>query len=436
MHHAKLALLAATFATTPALAQISTLYTGDAGLPTSNVPGQPGLTFNDSTSSQTAFNRPFLSPDGTLVAFRADAEVGGTFFDGLYVVTPIDNPTAGMSYREGQEVSSNTFIVGIDERVSVLNDGSIAFTSPTRTGFINNPGDNLWSYDFGSGTLTNLVTTGTSVAGDTVSANTINSPYRAPDGSGVGFAGFLDNNGNSVVFGDDIRITTGDTPTGGAEPIGTFEFESTYFGNDGTTYLTQTFNSPSEAVIVNGDAVIVEGQALSNSNFSSPVVGAASFAKMNEDGTWYARGGNADGTEWVVIDGDLTATEGDPLFAGSSETWGAFDGISVDANGNFAILGENAAGEQVLVYNGSTELAREGDIVPDLMSIDPLDDYTIRDFSIDDMVLSSTGDVVFAARLLDGGSNAGQALLTVAVPEPATAGLLGVAGLTLLRRRR
>ncbi len=436
--HAAVAAVA-LFSATSAFGQVRVLYTGAAGLPTSNVPGTTGgEVFNDSASGQTTFDRPYVSPDGSLVGFVGDLEASGTFFDDVLVVAPIANPSAGMTLLEGAAIpgdASGRLTYELDQRVSLLNDGTAAFTTSTRiAGGTTNAGDSLITFNPATGAISEVLTEGSSFAGGTVGVQSINSPYLSPTG-GVGAQTTLTDDTDVVAFESTVFETDGVTPPGAPAETAIFEFETSYFGNNGTSYLAQARSFPTnrtvDTTIVNGTAVIVGGAVLPNSGFNSVVTdGGPGFAGMNEAGLWYARGVNVDGTEWAVVDGGVVATEGDSLFAGSSETWADFDGIAVDSNGNYVLVGLSSTGEDVAVYNGETLLIRAGDSVG-------LNDLVLRDFSVDDIALSDMGDFVFAGRLNNGaGAASGQALVTVSVPEPATASIVALAAGVLLRRRR
>ena len=422
-----------------AFGQVRALYTGIPGDPTNDVPGLDE-TFSDSPNSQFTIGRPTLSPDGSLVGFLADLEVSGTFFDGAYVVAPVADPAAGFAVQEGEAVpGSNDLTVNFDSRLSLLNDGTFAFTATTRQGTTFADSDSLFVFDPATDSLAQVVTGGTPISGGAVEPGGINSPYLAPSG-GVGYQAGTTQEGESVVFGGAVLISEQDSIPGAPAPTSVFEFESTHFGNDGQSYLTQARSFPPnrtvDTTVVNGQPVIIGGQLLPDSGFTSVVADTApAFAAMNEAGIWFARGNNVDGTDWVVIDGDLYATEGDAILPASGELWADFDGITVDPDGNVAVIGETSLGGQAAVYNGSLVLARTGDAV-DLDGDGLLDDgLFIRDFSVDDAVLGG-GNLVFAARLEDAAGGArGQALLRVAVPEPATLSLLAIPALALLRRR-
>ncbi|MEL7239149.1 MAG: hypothetical protein AAGK78_09820, partial [Planctomycetota bacterium] len=397
----------------------------------------------DSAFSQTTFSRPFVSPDGTLVGFRGDLEQSGTFFDDAIVVAPIASPQSGFAIQEGFAIGPD-LSVAFDQHVNVTNAGTIAFTGRSRSGTLTNPGDLFFTFD--GATTAVLAETGTTVNEGTLAANSINSAYLAATGA-IGYQAFLEqasvDEQARVLFGGATLAAAGNTPAGAPAATAVFEFETTHFGNNGQSFLTQARSFPPnrtvDTLIVNGDVELVGGQAIPGSTLTSPLVDTGpSYAAMNEAGMWFARGSLVDGTEYALVDGLVFAQDGDAISAGSSETWAEFDGISVDNLGNVVVLGVSSTGEQVVVLNGEDELVREGDAV-DLDGNGLFDDdLFIRDFSIDDLVLSTAGELVFAARLEDGsGAASGHALLAVTVPEPAVGGLavVGAAGL-LFRRRR
>jgi hypothetical protein len=444
----KLFLLAAPAAavvlsSVPAFGQARALFTGLPGDPTNTAPGTT-LTFNASTSSQTAFGRPFVSPDGSLVGFKGDLEQSGTFFDDVIVVAPLATPATGSSLQEGFAVPGSTAqAVGFDQKLSLLDNGTIGFTGQARVGTLTEPGDRFYTWD--GSTVTLAVQPGTVVNDGTIQANTINSPYLAPTG-GLGYQAFIDGvpieEDARVIFDGATVLASGTTPAGAPAVTSLFEFESTSFGNNGQSYLTQARSFPPsrtvDTTIVDGVAVIVGGQPLPGGFFSSAVTDTSpSFAHMVESGDWVAQGSNVDGTQWALLNGVPVGVEGEAVFSGSADTWSDIDGVSTDGLGNYTVFGNTSAGDQAVVLNGETVLIRTGDPI-DLDGDGLLDDdLFIRDFSVDDAVLSTNGDYVFAARLQNGsGSNRGHALLAITIPEPATAGLLGIGSLALLRRRR
>lgn len=415
------------------------LFSGIAGDATNAAPGL-GIGFNDSAFSQTTFSRPFVSPDGTLVGFRGDLEQSGTFFDDAIVVAPIAAPQSGFAIQEGFAVGVDVS-VSFDQHVSVTDAGAIAFTGRSRSGTLTNPGDFFYTFDGASTAV--VAGTGTVVDEGTLAANSINSPYLASTGA-IGYQAFLAEapaDAQARVFFDSLTlVAAGNTPAGAPAVTTVFEFETTHFGNNGQSFLTQARSFPPnrtvDTVIVDGSVALVGGQQIPGSSLASPLVDTGpSYVAMNEAGTWFARGSLVDGTEYTLVDGLEFAVAGDAIIAGSSETWAEFDGISVDNNGNVAILGVTSLGEQAVVAGGDV-LIRQGDAV-DLDGDGVFDDdLFIRDFSIDDLVLSTAGELVFAARLEDGsGSARGHVLLAVVVPEP-SAGFLLVSGAAMLLRRR
>ncbi len=439
MNH-KIAVAAALVVASPAFGQVRALYTGSAGLPTSNVPGQPGLVFNDGTSTQTAFGRPFVSPSGNLVGFRGDTETSGQFFDEVYVVAPINNPMAGFSLREGTAVGGavdGRVIVNIDERVGLIDSvdgGQFAFTSQTRVGNTFSNSDGVFYY--AAPDVITAAAPGQSIQqGGALAEGNFDSAYAAPEGF-VGFSGGTTDFDDAVIYNSNVLVSEGTALAGAPAATATFEFGQTYFGENGSSYLTEARSFPSsrtvDTAVVDGSVVAVGGQIIPDSGFAAPAVDslfAPNGSGMNEAGVWWARGSNVDGVEWALVDGDVVAATGDSV-DGSLETWLEIDGVSADAAGNYIVLGVTSLGEQAIAYNGTTVLARQGDSI-DLTGLE------IRDFSVNDIVLSNAGDAVFAARLrTDAGANAGHSLLTVAVPEPATASLVAVVGGILLRRRR
>ncbi|MEM7809520.1 MAG: PEP-CTERM sorting domain-containing protein [Planctomycetota bacterium] len=425
----RIALAVAAMTAVPASAQITTLYFGDGP-----VPGLPGEVFNDSTFGATTFSRPVVSPDGLTFAIEADLEVSGTFFDEVILVFNLADPSNGLTLREGEVVTPNNVVSSIDQKIDVNNAGVVAFTSQVRDTTNNFPADSDVVFTWDGVTLTPAISGGTAITGGTVDDGGINSPYINNSGA-LGYQSMTSTEGSSVVFDGNVAFSEQEAVPGAPASTAIIEFETTSFANEGATYLTSARSFPPnrtvDAIVLDGTPVIIGGTVLPGSGFSSVVTdGGPSFAELNESGTWFARGSNVDGTEWVVIDGVVIATEGDALFPGSSETWGELNGITVNDGGDYVLQGITAGGDEVLVLNGDSVLVREGDDVGNGLEI--------RQFNVDDFVLGNQGDLVFSARLRNTstGSNAPAGLFAIAIPEPTTGlALAGTAGL-LLRRRR
>jgi hypothetical protein len=132
---------------------------------------------------------------------------------------------------------------------------------------------------------------------------------------------------------------------------------------------------------------------------------------LKPNGDWYSRGDDPSDNDWAVRNTTLVAKTGDAIFLGSEENWGntlvAFTG---NVHGDYILAGntDNAdlAVDNVIVYNGTEVVVREGDPV-DLDGNGAFDDdvfigrgtNTLAPFDADDMFLTDNGVLYFIANL-------------------------------------
>jgi len=139
--------------------------------------------------------------------------------------------------------------------------------------------------------------------------------------------------------------------------------------------LDTVLTTQDKIMVRNGQVMLQEGSIIPGSNFTSPV-STISSAFHEPDGTWLARGANADGQTWVLMNGTVIARSGTPIFPGSSENWTSFIDMKADVHGNYVVVGNGNNPDplinQVAVINNSRVLVREsegvdftGDSVPD-----------------------------------------------------------------------
>jgi hypothetical protein len=138
----------------------------------------------------------------------------------------------------------------------------------------------------------------------------------------------------------------------------------------------QTASTEDKILVRNGVVRLQEGSPVPGSTFTSPV-SSISASTLEPDGTWLARGSNADGTSWVLVNGNVVARSGGPIFAGSTENWSSFIDVKADNAGNYVIVGNTNNTDSLLnsvaVYNNERVILREsqgvdfsGDDSPDL----------------------------------------------------------------------
>lgn len=230
---------------------------------------------------------------------------------------------------------------------------------------------------------------------------------------------------------------------------------ATQWSSDGSSYVTVAQLSGGDQVLIkDGDVALQEGD-----DFGGKIIDSIRGEQniLQDNGDWLTRVRFTDGTGGAIKNGTLFAQSGD-LVGGSvaGERWSevpwtsssdtTFAMVTGDSIGNVVLGGftdnADAARNFVWTYNGS-EFLRSGDQV-DIDGDGALDDAFIftssfttaspaylSGFLADDGFFYTGVDLRNAA-----GDNLGNAVIRVLVPSPGVAGLLGVAGLAGLRRRR
>jgi hypothetical protein len=192
-----------------------------------------------------------------------------------------------------------------------------------------------------------------------------------------------------------------------------------------------------DILAVNDTIVIQEGSPVAG--VGTPIMADIFFTRMVSNGDWFSRGDDPADNDWAVRNGVLLAKTGD-LIAGA-EHWGnTFSSFTGDRLGNWLLAGNTDIGDpnidNVLVYNGTTVLIREGDPI-DLDNNGFFDDDVfLASIQPNDIHLTDGGLVYFLATLRNGAGTAlGDGFLRLNVPEPATLAALAM-GFALFRPRR
>ncbi len=428
------------------------VYSDIVSSATSDVPGIAGAKFS-------SFDRPFSSPDGSRWIFSADTDLATTQDE---VIVSGAGLTGTVVVQEGvtQVAPPSAELAGlIDGRISLTNSGDFAYGTNTDAA---TTGDEVIGRSFG-GTFSVPAREGDpapNILGGTIGTSN-HSSYIAADGR-VGYVsaslGGVPSTENSAVFFDTTviaqeGITVPAGQAGGATNTWQlFDFENTFFANNGADYLIQGDTdaaSNDDLVVRNGTVVLQEGVVIPGSGFVNPIDAAGIVETlMTADGTWFARGNNdVDEQDWLVRNGAVVVAGGDTVPGGLagevfddaifSDTFFLMTGNNV---GDYVYGGvtdaANTDANAVLIFNNASVLLREGDSV-DLNGNGLADDDAFLSvFNNDDSFLTDDLKYYFTADLRDSlGASIGQAFMVVSVPEPATlTGFAAIASLLLLRR--
>lgn len=427
------------------------VYSDIVTSPTSNVPGLAGAQFN-------SFDRPYVSPNGVWWAFTAltnlattqdEVIVVGSGMAGTVVlqegVTPIAPPateTAGLIDRNLFLTNSADFSYATNSDAATTADEVVGrrfggvFDVPVREGAAapGLPGVTLGISNSVAGLASDgrVGFLGTSLIGATTATN-----------AAVFF-------GNSVVAQKGVTIPAGQAG-GATNTWELFDFEDQYFANNGATYLLRgdtNAASGDDVLVYNGTVVLQEGQVIPGSGFVSPIeTGGSTESILTPNGDWWARGENADLTDWIVRNGSVIIRNGDAVPGSPGEIFDdaafadCFFSMAGNSLGDYVYGGvtnnSDLAKNAVLVFNNQFVLHREGDPV-DLDGNGLFDDDAfISVFNNEDAFLTDSLLYYFTADLRNGAGTAiGQAFMITAVPEPTALALCGIAAAGLLRRRR
>lgn len=464
------AIAALSAASASASGQIVAIFSNIAGQTNNTVPTIGG-NFQTGTTSTIAFDRPFVSPDGTRWILGALQEAGTDDKD-IFIVG--SGPTAAGAATVVVEDSPTAFDGTVlwetfDTRASINNAGQWVLTGNVSgdtlkdelivkfDGVSQSPAVREGDASPIAGQLYGATIDGANIlANGDVAYRAVLSPTTTKQIAGIGA---------TVVAETDVTVPTGQlvAPDQSIDAMTTDRFATSF---DGLHYVMRGdlngATTTDDFILYDGRVVIQEGANLPGGVLAGTNVGVinadAGSQQISHNGLhWVARTAMADGTgatatDVVLHNGALAAKTGDPIFPGSTELWDdtvfttTFFSNVTDNNGNLVVGGvTNNADvnvDAVLMYYGADgsafELAREGSPV-DLDGNGLFDDNTFIDvFGNDDAFLTDNGRYYFVAALQDAAGTAlGNAFLSVPVPEPTAALALGaLAGAAVLRRRR
>jgi len=456
-------MLAGTALSAPLIPTV--LFSNIQSSATSDVPGVPGLKFRPGTTSSSAFDRPFVSPDGNRWVFGGFVDAATNADD--VIVSGFNSTAVGASVvvRAGNATSfdPNVNYNIINTHMTINNGGQVAFsgtTSATSSQFIGLfDGANVQRPANQGGT--------TPLGGAPTWTATLNGANVTGDGR-VGYQGtttptpaqqltVLDGN----ILSQNAVTIPANQLVAPAQANATLTSNSFRVSDDGSKFMYRTTlagpTATNTVVVLNNEVLAQLGAPLpgwtNNANLSSLASEAGSVHLSRDGSQWAFRGAVNDGTgaanqtDFAIVTGNVVAATDKPIFAGATELFDdtpfaqTFFANTTNNLGDYVIGGTTNSTDDlrnaVLVFNNSFVVAREFDPV-DLDGNGLFDDDVYIDiFGNDDVVLTDNLEMYFVASLRNGaGTSVGNAVIMVQIPAPAPVSLMGLAGLALLRRRR
>ncbi|MCG8407455.1 MAG: hypothetical protein MI923_19825 [Phycisphaerales bacterium] len=416
-------------------AVIQLMYSTIDGDPSAVIPGGGGMTFRN-------LWRPYRSPNGQNWAMRANADS----FDGGQLLFAGSGDSGQAVLLRGDPVPGGApgeFVTNVDHQLGIRDDGTIAFGVNTSFGGGPEPSPDEYILSWDGNTFQVLVSEDQSVPGfvgvtygaslldvhilndGTIGFRSINSIGLPSDSDTLLLLG------STLVAHEKVTIPAGQA-VGGMQPWDFFEFDGYYHSADGTDTLIfgdlEGDSGTDGVVVVNGNVVIQEGSLIFP--LSSPV--GSGFTGLREcammtNGDWFARGGNANGQDWVVRNSAVVAATDLPITTGNSED---FDDAPPFTETFFMQAGNNIGDyvvggttdnadddlDSVVVLNGSTVVMREGEAVD--LDGDCLtdDDLFLGEFENDEAFLTDGLFLYFNAGVRNGaGTELGVAFMRVCV---------------------
>ena len=181
---------------------------------------------------------------------------------------------------------------------------------------------------------------------------------------------------------------------------------------------TENPSTTIDGLLVVDDVVVMrEGSALAGTGI---IAADVFFTRMITTGDWFSRGDDTADNDWAMRNGVVIAATGDPIttpLVGPTENWGnAFSAFHGNSKGDWVLAGNTTNvdlnADNVLVLNGDTIVAREGDAV-DVNGNGQADDNAfIAGFQPNDLFLTDEMMVHVLVTLRNGaGTSLGDAYL-------------------------
>jgi len=378
-----------------------------AGHPTNLVatPNPGGTPFVAPYAVNNAFLRPFVSPDGTKFVFRgvlaessSDVILSGAAnraapaitFQAREGFTPIDGAFAGafkpfLSINDSGDFVFGTNTSGPLDADEIVAKANVAlpeiFSIITREGSLVLPFSPAAVLYGATSQATGITNTGdiavlTTLTGEGI-ITTGTSPAQNNGAIVTGGGAILSLQRGVTIPGNQLagpgNATWSVIQGGGAEGM-----ISTRSADGARGLVNGQLNTGStatdEVLVIDGNVVLQESLAIPGSGIADPVL-SLPYSYMEADGNWYAYGrfGPA-GFGWVVRNGAVVAKHGDTIVPELTETYAGNATNPALANTFFMATGRGSDyvlggvtdnvdtyQNSVLVHNGATVIAREGD---------------------------------------------------------------------------
>jgi hypothetical protein len=398
-----LALVIAAGTAAPSFGQaVEVIYTKKAGHPKAAVPGAVDLSGNPEATEWRAMEDLAVSSDGSRWVLKArtqqasDHDVGVVYGTGTSgAMLSLSTGAASFVVQEGRPapfgnnadwfdfVSSgfakfddnNKMVLGM--RCRTTQTGATAATDAMRVIRWDGTTANL---AFKQGDLyVDMVDIPANPSGDETVGNSVNSFHLLNDGR-VGASdltiGNISSTRRPAISYDremfhQINVTTVPGYGGGPQvtwsAMDTNSFYSTPDASHWVMSGRHTSSTGATIFVYDGAVLLEEAQAIPG---TSIMMGDVLQASLAPSGDYIVRGRDNSGTtaaapDWAVLNGALVAKSGDPIVPGSAELWGdTFFAVTVNSHGDYVIVGNSGGGDpsrdDVIVFNGTTVVAREG----------------------------------------------------------------------------
>ena len=411
----------------PGNAGPTVLLTNIAGHPLAEVPGLAGVQFDPHPTSTTRFDRPYGSLNGHWVLAAhtdLDASVDEVVIvDGMYRLKEGDPaPWAPSKIMGGM---FRGYAIDIDGRWLAVNqtDGPSEFDQ--------------YLIRFDGSVVTPLLQEGAThpaIPGLTV-GDQFSDPVLASNGAyGLllqELGGATATTDEAVILGSQILLRTGSIPAGQANGE-TRELRDINVGDLGINFAGWRHvvsgdlvgnSSTDEIVLVDGQVVSQEGYPVPNSSLTEDI-DRFWWVGVDPGGSWYIRGQNDGGDDWVVRNGTVVGVAGGQVPGTAAENWaeiGSASGffLSVgNSQGDWVLGGitdnPDTSRNAVLILNGAVVVCREGDPL-DLDGNGIFDDDTFLDtFGDNDAFLTDELKLHTVVTVKNGnGARLGQAFLSM-----------------------